>query len=1057
MKHRIPALLRRPGTIRLSLLLLTICCSAAGAAAPPCHPPILPGAWRVRTLDARTTMTGIINQAGVSGTIDAEYITEALPGATNEFRVDCAGQITGVGSDQFSGEYLAVFTAMGISTAVHSVESGFERYTYTGTVVIGPNGLPRLQIQGTVTSGSQTTTVTSESVSTTTTEDLAGTTFADDLPVQSYDPNTGVLLIDFSQGRYFQQKQAEVDALTGGTLLDVLYSGEISYENTEPAVLSVTPQFQQFFLKSIPANNEITATVNWRNAGPNRVVRFVYGAQNQPVTPNGNTAKFTFDMGDAATAVTVTAEADGKVSDPFVLELTKVDLPPWAASAGITGADGVLYNGQLDWPVTPTVSQSFGNLPLVGGLWGFLGSINNKLEVKAHSQGAPPGAGRLEGDYNFGLPFTGSQVTFRLRGTAETTLSASDLELSGHGSARIATFTVDKTVSVLDLIPGASATVCSVSDELCDFVKGMGITGTLTFNLDGGGDFESTGSEVEWTTGEAIGTARAEVLIIFVPPPLDTFVSLTLEGGGTACLTLQLYPDIAVRDFGAQLDFTASASALSIASVSVQKVWPLAGGCGGGASGPARSAARSAKDAGFALPRDGHPSITVGPAGWHALAWSEALGHPRPSGEILLSLNDGSGWTSPINITDDGLANLAPDVAFDHQGRVIVAWQRNATPELPADLNQLSDIARGFEIAYAIVTATNGEIVASGTLTSNTELDFGPRLAVGGDGSVLLAWQRTSGDSFGGTPAAPASIWSSFLNGTTWDTPQLVAGNLIGIYGWRAALRTGQQGVLALTLAQGGVHTNAAMREIYAAPLTGGVWQPLVRVTVNSEPDWAPQVTYLPDGRLALGWLRNGNVWGLIGNLNTPAALWIQGNELIGPGFGHGRLLVDGGQLIALWPAANDLYFARVPITVALHGPKSGSPATPALLRRTPGEVESAFAAEPDGAGGLRLSSITASVVPGDIPSLESTSQLRTEAVPLALAAPRLIEVQPLAEGLVMLRWESVPGVIYSVQASEDLVRWDEVAEQTAAEAETSLVLPPFRVGPNLFYRLGAR
>lgn len=1008
-------------------------------------------------------MTGRINAAGVTGTIDAEYVTKALPGATNEFRVDCNGQLTGVGADSFSGGYLAVFQAQGFTTRVRTVNSGQERYTYTGTVVLGPNGLPRLQLQGTVVSGTQTTTVTSAEVSTTTTDDLAGTTFEDDVPVQSYDPDTGVLVFDLSQGRWFREKQAEVDALTAGVPLDVVYSGEMSYENTVPSVVSVTPESQQFFLKSIAAPNRFTASINWRNSGPVRTVHFKHGAQNQSVPPQGNTASCQLDMADAATTVEVVAEADGKRSDPFIVDLTKVQVPPWALQAGLAGTAGITYNGQLDWPVPPSVSQSFGNLPLVGGLWGFLGSINNSLEVKAHSMGPSPGPGRLEGDYRFELPFSDLQRTFQLRGTADTTLSATTLELSGHGSAQIATFTVEETVGVLDLIPGASAALCGVSDELCDFVRGMGITGTLSFGLTGGGDFASRGDRVEWTTGDATGTVRAEVLVSFIPPPLDAFVSLDLEGGGTACLTLRFHPDVAVSRFGAQLDFTASASALSIASVSVQKVWPFGGGCTRPpflmAPGPLRSP-RLADDTELNLPRDGHPSLAVGPGGWHALAWSEPAGNPRPSGEILLSLNPGAGWGAPIRLPDDGVANLAPDVAFDARGRVVVVWQRNATPELPADLTQLTAIARGFEIAYAIVNPATGERVAEGTLTANEDLDFGPRLAAGSDGTLLLAWQRTDGRSFGGTATAPASIWACFLDGTSWTPPEPVVSGLVGSYGWRAALRSRQEGLLAFTVAQGGVLTNAAAREIHAAPLAGGTWQPPVRVTTNELPDWAPQVAYLPDGRLVLCWLHDGDVWGLTGSLQTTPALWIVASQLVGPGFAHGRVLVDDGDLLIVWPAANDLYYARFPIPtgVVLHGGDPGTPVTPSLLRRTPSEVESAFAAEPDGQGGLRLSAVSTAVVPDDIPALEGNSLARTTRLSFTPTAPRVLEVEVLAdEAVALLRWESVPGLIYAVQTSADLTWWDNVTEQMATETQSLLVIPTPRGAPARFYRLEAR
>jgi hypothetical protein len=364
--------------------------------------------------------------------------------------------------------------------------------------------------------------------------------------------------------------------------------------------------------------------------------------------------------------------------------------------------------------------------------------------------------------------------------------------------------------------------------------------------------------------------------------------------------------------------------------------------------------------------------------------------------------------------------------------------------------NQIEAFAQGYEVAYAIVDATRAGIVASGVLTTNTAIDFGPALAVSASGDVMLCWERTKTLSILGEAGNPAAILSCFWNGTNWSQPQTLVANLTGLYGWRAAAFSPNRAAVAYTLDQDGDLEGANDQEVYLVQCENGVWGGPRRLTNNNQADNSPQLAYLADGRLAVGWLNGGRVSGLIGDLDAAPRVWIEANDFLGLNFCRAELARRDNRLFAIWPAASDLYAIEIPLS----GPPSGRPQ---VLREDPGDVETAFAAEVDAEGNLRYAAIVTPVLPLRLPELAPLSGVRSETFRFGAVnavAPRILAFAPPTGGKARITWASAVGSGYVLQQSTDLRAWTDVAELAATTVQSSLdVTIPANAG-QIFFRL---
>jgi hypothetical protein len=1040
-----------------------------------CAPPILAGRWNLKSMAVTNRITGSGSVGGVAMSIDGEVGSTAMGGPGFFFDVACDGSITnGRGQDTISGHLIQVAEAPEARSTTTTRYSGNETYTFTGSVRPGAAGMPELLLNVRVVSGSTTAqgeTVVVSAFGTFSqpfggTEDLSGQTMSMRLPVLNYDPDQGTLEVDMKQSPLFQALQAQVDAITSQMPIPtrIEYSGSASFESAAVEIKSVEPTYKKYYLKGVPALNPITVEVNWRQSGGTRRVTFLYGDQTETDESGNTTITQDFDMGKAADRLSVTADAGGSSDGPQTIELKKVVVSPWAKPILTSGGAGIVYEGDAHWPPLPSIHEAGGNAPIVGGLWTLLFSGGrNKCEIKAYSQGPPASQGALEWDYQIGVPFTSYQLRIQLNGHTSTTINDNGLKLTGDAALKPYVWTGSKTYGLGELAPGATAAACALSSRLCSFIGGMGIEASLTFTAGGSGTFSADENEdkIEWDTGTAKLKLRGQLALSVAPPPLDDVISARIWGAATACLDLMLMPEIRVDHFGADLEVGYSVSIIGIQAFSDTYHWPLVGGGCGGSPAPLPNPSLFANsDAAGGLPTDGQARIALGPDGQTVTVWSGLTGgNTRPSGDIFLQLTDASGRHPPLLLTQDAAADQSPRAAFDRHGRVVVVWQRNPSTLTAPGTNQIAEFASGFEIAYALVDPAASSQIAGGLLTTNTSFDFGPGLEVNSAGDLLLTWGQSRSLFMGGDDEDPVSICARVWDGTAWSAPEIVVDSLRGVYGWRGALAANGDATVAFTLDQDLLFDTAADRELVVVQRTKGTWGQPRQLTANTLADSCPALTYLPDGKLALGWLSGGQVVGTIGDLSRAPQVWINTNDFLGLSFSRATLLARGTRLFALWPAASDLYTVEIPTSSPLD---FSYPSEPQVLRPDTTDVETAFAARLDETGALYYAAIAAAVEtrPDGLPTMGATSNFRAETIRFdapTVVRPRIRVAGPLVAGRARVAWESVVGATYVLERSQNLRDWTSVQELMATTTDSGLDVDVPSAPNAHFFRLRVR
>jgi hypothetical protein len=499
-----------------------------------------------------------------------------------------------------------------------------------------------------------------------------------------------------------------------------------------------------------------------------------------------------------------------------------------------------------------------------------------------------------------------------------------------------------------------------------------------------------------------------------------------------------VYPDWELKDPGLTLRFNAEASVLGV-GVSAQHDWKF-GAADCSAAAAAQLTAQSANLDG--IPADGQPALALAPGGRAAVIWSglSDAATARPSGDIFLKFYDPASaqWTAPIQLTSDLQADQAPSAVFLDDSKLLVAWQRNSSPTL-GDASTLSQFAAGFEIQSAIVAVPTGEILHSETLTSNSVVDFGPRLSAAADGSVLLAWQRATGLDFLGTAANPASVQSRlFVNGQ-WTDEKVVATGLKATFGWNTAILDQNHAAIALVIDGDADFGTTEDTELFLANFESGVWSSPKQITANAISDWAPQLAYTADHQLAVAWLSGGALVGTIGSSDSQTSLAADSSP--GTGFSHGQLLSHPRGLIAIWPRANDFYYSTSWVDDPADKLPGSTWAKPKPLTSTT-PVEILGAAEVSADGKLHFASLQAPVVTDTLAHLgASLPALQDVALSTAALELRILQIQPAIDGSVTLSWQSVAGKTYAIESSGVWTPQSPITA-TGAEASKTITLP---------------
>ena len=625
--------------------------------------------------------------------------------------------------------------------------------------------------------------------------------------------------------------------------------------------------------------------------------------------------------------------------------LTLVPVPAWAnpfnLQAQVQG-DHVRYSGGFTLPEKPLDAHVIlpAAIPYVGGTWGLL-PTQLKLVLAANSSGTRE-TGGLSAQGGFGL---GKQIyALSASGNIYGKITHDALQFESDelvlSTPRIA---YREQVGLLSLIPGASELfkIKVIGDALRAANSALGVSAEVHGSMTARGRLGISGETLALTEGSyeaALGVAASGGVNL---PPV---VWLTVSGGGDGSLRMQFVPQTKLVDCRVLLSFGATAGAIGFSAVNIRKEWSVYS-CtvGNGQIVVAAAAPEPATPAletryGSVGPRlaeesvaqveatngltetvlaqnaslQAQPMLATGANGRMALVWN-SVSNRGAADVVSLRLFDGAAWAAPISVSPPERPSFTPSAAFAADGNLLVTW---AEAQSAPDPNELTEaFAHSLEIAWEEVDPATGGVVRRGLVTTDSVMDFAPRLSAAGTGSLWLIWQHSPAANLVGTSAAPNAWRAAAWTGSAWSEPETVGQNGVGTLFWDVAAVDQDRVWLVADIDTDGDFSTATDREIYLYERTAAGWSAPRRLTTDAVIDSGPLLTVTAGGQPLLAWRHGQSVLGLVGT-TAQAQVWFDEADGVSPMLGAGRLLVDtNGTRSLLWADSTqqgqDIWLAR--------------------------------------------------------------------------------------------------------------------------------------------------
>lgn len=218
---------------------------------------------------------------------------------------------------------------------------------------------------------------------------------------------------------------------------------------------------------------------------------------------------------------------------------------------------------------------------------------------------------------------------------------------------------------------------------------------------------------------------------------------------------------------------------------------------------------------------------------------------------------DGSTWSTPLAVADNGTADFNPSSLTFSDGSMVTAWEDMKTT-LP-DTALLEDVVPLMEIAAAVYNPTTKTWGTAVRLTNNGSLERTPKLAGKDKNNLLLTWIANSQNDLVGSATKPNSLYAATFNGTAWSTPQLLASipNAIKRY---SAVYDGTTANIVLSLDTDANSSTLEDLELYRLTNNGGTWGSLTRLTTDSVIDDNPQLALDSNNNVVMTWVRGNEL-----------------------------------------------------------------------------------------------------------------------------------------------------------------------------------------------------
>ena len=236
----------------------------------------------------------------------------------------------------------------------------------------------------------------------------------------------------------------------------------------------------------------------------------------------------------------------------------------------------------------------------------------------------------------------------------------------------------------------------------------------------------------------------------------------------------------------------------------------------------------------------------------------------------MSSIYDGTAWSTPVAIGDDGTADFHPQHLMFDGGNAVAVWEDEKV--VHPETATFEDMVANLEISASAYDPISGAWLLLQRLTDNSYYDGSPLISGPSVSNLMLTWTSNEANDLMGSPSAPNKLWYSLYNGATWSMPQQAAEIPIGILKY-SLVYNGTAGHIVLSVDTDGDSTTVADNEFYRLTYTGGSWGALTRFTEDSLPDVNPKLTFDPTGHTVLVWMK-GNELSCSVDFATPTVIY---------------------------------------------------------------------------------------------------------------------------------------------------------------------------------------